>query len=200
MISCKECRELLPILLDGGLDKNQRFDLEEHLKACQTCHAEVARVATVISHLRYAAHWQPATPPPPVISPPSHSLVSWFQLRQRWLLPFALTILFSLSWAAYQALWSPPEAGYFGCHNINGDFLIELKTPEPEPVRLQVWDNQGRLAADFWVKPQPSVLYRWRLSELLKQSLKVGEEYRVRATRLHSGFWGEVRMTPNPPE
>lgn len=198
MIWCKECRELLPIFLDGELEKNQRFALEEHLKTCQTCRAEAKRIEATMSRLSYAAHWHPITPPPPVLTLPSRSLASWFQLRQRWLLPFTLTILFSLSWAAYQTLWSPPELERFGCRGIDGDFLIELKTPNPEPVRLQVWDGQGRLVNDFWVKPQPSVLYQWRLSELLKQPLKVGEEYRVRATKLHSGYWGELTMTVNP--
>lgn len=200
MISCKECCELLPILPEGKLDEGQQFALEEHLKTCQICRAEAMKIEATISRLRCAGRWQPIVPPPPVLELPSRSFASWFQSFRKWLLLFSLTILFSLSWAAYQALWSPPESGYFGCRGVRGDFLIELKTPKPEPVRLQVWDEQGQLLADFWLEPQPSVLYQWRLSELLKRPLNPGKGYRVRATRLHSGFWGELKMTISLPE
>jgi hypothetical protein len=196
MISCPEFQENTLAWLDGELEEAQRAAMDAHWRNCPACRAMVAQMQRVAERLRQAAQWHFGNPPPP----PSSFWRRPFGWRRNlwWLVPLVAVLLFSLGWAAFRNFVLPPEVGRFGCRGIGNDFVIEVQTPQQETVRLQVWDERGRLAADFWFRTQPMVIYRWRLSELLQQPLRSGVEYRARATR-GGQFWGEVWMFTAPP-
>lgn len=176
MISCKECRELLPILLDGGLDENQRFALEEHLKACQTCRAEVARIEATIGRLRYAARWQPAIPPSPVIALPSRSLAGWFSVASKIAFTFCFDN-FVLSECSYEVLTA--YDGVEGLERTQGEGfdLIVMDVMMP---RMDSFEMLQRLKTEPQTNSIPVIMLTVRAQDLdTLKSYRYGADLRL---------------------
>ncbi|GBC99501.1 hypothetical protein HRbin17_02026 [bacterium HR17] len=195
-MTCREFQERALAWLENALTTAQQAAMVEHERDCPACRAALAQMAGALELVRQAAQWHPVLPPPPVLALPARCRVKGG--LSRWAVTLGIVLLLSAVGVTLRGWWEPtPTAGRFGCRGIGDDFVVEVQTPQSEAVRLQVWENDGRLVADFWVQTQPVVVYQWRLSDLLKRSLRANAVYRVRATT-RKGVWGEVTMSVNP--